>query len=295
LLLALSDLPKSFTTSTPLVDLHCHIVPGVDDGAPDVDTALAMIRQAKSVGVTAILTTPHILAHPAERATHDEHKRAFATLLEAHANSDVADVELRLSGEVRVTGDTMRIIDDATFTYAEEGKYILLELPSQEVPHYFSQTLFEFRLRGICPIVAHPERNMAVLKRPQYAVEFVRQGAHLQLTTSSLNGELGPTIEAASVAMLQAGIVSFVASDSHNLTMRSFLSWERTREAFDNHLDSEGKYTFSRLASSNPAAVLNGVPLDLVDIDGTREDAFLDSFSTQVGLKPEKRKRFFFF
>ncbi len=278
-----------------MVDLHCHIVPGVDDGAPDVETALAMIRQAKSVGVTAILTTPHILAHPAERATHAEHKLAFDRLLDAHRASDVSDVELRLSGEVRVTGDTMRIIDDAQFTYAEEGKYILLELPSQEVPPYFSQTLFEFRLRGVTPIVAHPERNMAVMKRPQYAVEFVRQGAHLQLTTSSINGELGPTIEAASVAMLQAGIVSFVASDSHNLTMRSFLSWEKTRTAFDKHLGADARHTFSRLGASNPAAVLNGVPLELVDIDGTHEDAFLDSFSAQVGLKTEKRKRFFFF
>jgi protein-tyrosine phosphatase len=278
-----------------VVDLHCHIVPGVDDGSPDIETSLSMIRQAKSIGVTAILTTPHILAHPAERSTHEEHKRAFKQLLDAQRSSDVSDVELRLSGEVRVTGDSLRIVEDRAFTYAEEGKYILLELPSQEVPPYFSQTLFEFRLRGITPIVAHPERNLAVIKRPQHAIDFVRQGAHLQLTTSSINGELGPTIEAASIAMLEAGIVSFIASDAHNLTVRSFLSWERTREALDRSFGAEAKNLFSRLSASNPAAVLNGVPLDLVEIESTREDAFLDSNSMQDGLKHEKRKRFFFF
>jgi protein-tyrosine phosphatase len=277
-----------------VVDIHCHIVPGVDDGSPDVETSLAMIRQAKAAGVTAILTTPHIRANPADRPVHEIHKQSFAALRDAHASSDVRDVQIQLGGEVRVTGDTLRIIDDPIFTSGERQKSILLELSSQEVPSYFPQVIFEFRLRGITPIVAHPERNLAVLKRPKYALDFVRQGALLQLTTSSVNGELGPTIESAALAMLRAGIVSIVASDAHNLTSRPFSSWNRTKTVI-NELPNAGPTMFDQVCTANPQAIFEGRDTEPIDVSDEMEKILLANFTGVEAKQKEKRKRFFFF
>jgi protein-tyrosine phosphatase len=301
-----------------LVDIHCHIVPGVDDGAADIDIALAMIEEAKAVGVTSILTTPHLRAHPDERGTHVDQRKQFDKLVAA-----AGGYPLYLGGEVRVTGDALAIVEDPYFRLGEGAKWILLELPSQEVPSYFAQTLFEFRLRGITPIVAHPERNSAILKRPSHALDFVRMGAHLQLTASSLTGELGPTIEQFAKALVRAGLVSFVASDAHNVTTRSFRSWTGANEVLKelemklaeegigqngvyaeslasrntNGIKSNG-FTFTmteKITTKNPQAVCDNTDIDDVELDEQRAERVLRHLKNTGFESAPKRKRFFFF
>src|SRR5436305_832985 len=115
----------------PMVDIHCHIVPGVDDGAASLEMSLAMIEQARACGVTAILTTPHIRGVSGDVMLHEHHKSKFQTLLDAKP-----DVALYLGGEVRVTSDTHEIVGMKDFTASEASKYILLELNFDGVPPY---------------------------------------------------------------------------------------------------------------------------------------------------------------
>ncbi len=274
-----------------MVDIHCHIVPGVDDGAVSLEMSLAMIEEAKQCGVTSILTTPHIRGNVEELARHEHHKERFQNVRDAKP-----DMDLHLGGEVRATSETQSVVDRPEFTVDERSKYILLELEFDQVPPYFSQLLFEYRLRGITPIVAHPERNIGVLKNPLLALEFVRQGARLQLTTGSLIGELGETFQECSLLLLGCGLISFLASDAHNLTTRPFTNWTA---AYDFAKTLEGRTDFIQpisaddLCANNPKAVCEGTSLPPVELD--------DSVTSKIGerllkktVPSRKRKRFFF-
>jgi protein-tyrosine phosphatase len=274
-----------------MVDIHCHIVPGVDDGATSLEMSLAMIEEAKRCGVTSILTTPHIRGRADELPRHQHHKEKFQTLLDTKP-----DMDLHLGGEVRVTSETHTVVDRPEFTVDEKSKYILLELEFEQVPPYFSQLLFEYRLRGITPIVAHPERNIGVLKNPMLALEFVRQGARLQLTTGSLIGDLGETFQDCSHLLLECGLISFLASDAHNLTTRPFTNWIA---AYDYTKALEGKGEFilpidaDNLCTNNPKAVVEGRLLPPIEMD----DRILSKIGSRLQKKtgsPGKRKRFFF-
>ncbi len=279
-----------------MVDIHCHIVPGVDDGATSVEMSLAMIEEAKRCGVTSILTTPHIRGNIDELPRHAHHKKEFQKVLDASATM-IPDMDLHLSGEVRVTSETHSVVDRPEFTVDEKSKYILLELEFDKVPPYFSQLLFEYRLRGITPIVAHPERNVGVLHHPEHALEFVRQGARLQVTTGSLIGELGDTFQNCSILLLECGLVSFLASDAHNLTTRRFTNWP---DAYDvakkqsERSDLMRPFSADDLCIHNPKAVCDGKPLPDMELDERVISKIRNRLSKNIGPSV-KRKRFFFF
>jgi protein-tyrosine phosphatase len=274
-----------------MVDIHCHIVPGVDDGATSLEMSLAMIEEAKRCGVTSILTTPHIRGNINELPRHQHHKEKFQKILDAKP-----DMDLHLSGEVRVTHETHSVTDRPEFTVDEQSKYILLELEFEQVPAYFSQLLFEYRLRGITPIVAHPERNVGVLKHPEHALEFVRQGAHLQVTTGSLIGELGETFQNCALMLMECGLVSILASDAHNLTTRPFTNWPGAYE-YARTLGTRGDFIRSvsadDLCTNNPKAVCEGTPMPPIELD-ERVITKIKNRLSKNSRPSVKRKRFFF-
>ncbi len=276
-----------------MVDTHCHLVPGVDDGAETLDIALRMIEEAKQSGLTAILTTPHIRGRISDLALHEEHKRAFQPVLDAKPNMD-----LFLGGEVRVTPETHEVVTRKEFTASESGKYILLELEFEKVPNYFSQLLFDYRINGITPIVAHPERNVGVLKNPEYALDFVRQGALLQVTTGCLIGDLGEAFESLSLMLLECGLVSIIASDAHNVRTRRFNNWptayERLKE-LEAQPDGSGKLIRTDdITTTNPMAVCLGNPIPPIELDELTAADIRKRLSTGRAKPLVKRKRFFF-
>jgi protein-tyrosine phosphatase len=274
-----------------MVDIHCHIVPGVDDGAVSLEMSLAMIEEARRCGVTAILTTPHIRGSADELPRHAFHKEKFQQVLDARP-----DMELYLGGEVRVTSETHEVTDRAEFTAGEKSKYILLELEFEKVPAYFSQLLFEYRLRGITPIVAHPERNAGVLQNPELALEFVRQGALLQVTTGSLIGELGESFQQCSLRLLECGLVSILASDAHNLTTRPFTNWPNAYDylqVFAERSDLLIPLNADELCTNNPLAVCRGTPISRVEIEASLMARLRGRLRKNV-QRTVKRKRFFF-
>lgn len=274
-----------------MVDIHCHIVPGVDDGAESLQTALAMIEEAHRVGVTAILTTPHIRGNASELARHEYHKREFQKLLDAKP-----EMELHLGGEVRVTAETRTVVEHKEFTPDERSKYILLELEFEQVPRYFPELLFEYRLHGLTPVLAHPERNIGILKRPELALELVKQGARLQVTTGSLTGELGESFQDCAIRLLEAGLVTFLASDAHNLTTRRFTNWPDAYGALKD-LSEKGHYILpidaDDLCTNNPYAVCQGTPLPVLEWD-ERTGEKMRNRLMKNSRTSSNRKRFFF-
>lgn len=246
-----------------------------------------MLDAAREIGITGIATTPHYLPGSDDVSTIAHHQEQLDSVGQRHG------IQLMLSREVRVNASLLAQTSFVELTYGAAGKYILLELASQEAPSYLERLLFSLRLDNIIPIIAHPERNMALLREPKKILELITSGAHMQLTTSAISGALGPTIQSFSRAMLDHELVSFVASDAHNLTTRPFTDWQPallTMKAWGSN-----ERMIERVSTSNPQAVLDSLPLEPIELSPAQEKAFLESASPERNHGPTKRKRFFFF
>jgi protein-tyrosine phosphatase len=279
-----------------MVDTHCHLVPGVDDGAESIEMSLAMIEQAASVGVTHIMTTPHIRGRETDLPVHERHQVAFAQL-----QPHITGCEVALGCEVKVTSEMNAVAGRKEFTFGERGKYLLFELPFESIPSYSQQMIFALRLNGITPIIAHPERIVPIMKDPGIAVDFVLQGAILQVTNNCLTGELGETLEFVARSLVEHGLVSIMASDAHNVRSRTYLSWPRTAELLAEIEHSQeqrsGRASFSAydLTTANPLAAWRGDPITPPNLADWDVDELKASVRDAAVRAPARKRKFFFF
>ena len=204
-----------------LVDIHCHILPGVDDGAKDWQTSIKLAREAVADGVTHAVCTPHML-----NGKYINHKKDVIRLTENFQDMlDDAKIPLTVfpGQEVRISGDLPKALDDDDILFLDEdGQYMLLEFPSDDVPAYTRDMVFKLMQRGITPVVVHPERNSRILKEPVILQELIEQGCLVQITASSYIGTFGKDIEEMSRRFIEAGQCSCFASDAHDLPKRQY-------------------------------------------------------------------------
>lgn len=211
-----------------LVDLHTHILPGIDDGARDYDQSLAILRKAEQARVKKVVLTPHVLNTPTPCFVNNILQ--IFTKLKQKAIKEEIDVELLLGAEIFISPETSRIITDyPSLTLNQTGRYLLLELPLLETPDFVSQVIYELILKGITPIIAHPERNLLFQKEIEVLAEFSRQGVLTQVNITSLAGYYGKKVKKIAQRLLYNRLVDFLASDVHTLPkdiypLRKYLS-----------------------------------------------------------------------
>jgi protein-tyrosine phosphatase len=200
-----------------MIDLHCHLLPGLDDGAADMATALRLARLAVAEGFTHLVCTPHIHPH---RYNNTGPITAAARRVFASALAD-ADIPLKVgcAAEVRLDLEIMTGVVDGSIpllgTWRGQG-VLLLEFPHHDVP-VGAERLTQWLLgRGILPMLAHPERNRGILARPEKLHPFLAQGCLLQVTAASLIGHFGPAPRDLARHLLLDGLVAVLASDAHN-------------------------------------------------------------------------------
>jgi len=205
-----------------LIDIHSHILPNVDDGARSNAEALDMLRMAVDGGVTTQILTPHIHfgRFNNTKADLEERFEQFQTLVdEANIN-----VELQLGAEVRIGPEVMQLVMKNEIPWLGEyqgRKTFLLEFPRQDVP-FGSDNLVKWLLAKNClPIIVHPERNRTFVDQRHKLQTFIDLGCPLQLTASSLTGKFGADVQQMSEELLEADLVSAIASDCHNLKGRT--------------------------------------------------------------------------
>jgi protein-tyrosine phosphatase len=201
-----------------MIDLHSHILPGLDDGSRTVEDARALARRAAEDGVTAIAATPHVrLDYPTRP---DEMERGVLRLREDFVAQGI-DVEVLHGGELDL-GMLATLGDDELrrFTLAQSGRYLLLEFPYSGWPPGLEETVYGLGLRGFVAVLAHPERNRAVQSHPRRLAEAVRMGALVQVTAASLDGRIGRSSQKAAQRLLELGLVHLLASDAHTPDIR---------------------------------------------------------------------------
>jgi protein-tyrosine phosphatase len=204
-----------------VIDIHCHLLPGIDDGPPTLDAALALARLLVDDGMSHVVCTPHVFPGRYENrnSSIEEDFERFAGAIKS------AGVPLALSwaGEVRLTPEVLDLLPlgEVPFLGASDGhQTMLLEMPDGQVPlgaERFTQRLLA---QGIRPVIVHPERNRGVMERPDRLRVFIEDGCLVQLTAGSLVGQFGAIAQRVAHQLVDRGWVHAVATDSHNLTGR---------------------------------------------------------------------------
>ena len=204
-----------------MIDIHSHILPGVDDGAKDFEQALDMLRLAVENGVHTQVLTPHI-----QPGRYDNTPgslltafREFKGMLEAHE----IQIELLLSAEVRIGPEVIEYLVSDNFPWLGEweGKMVfLLEFPHNIIPANSINLIKWLIKRGRLPMIVHPERNRAIQENPDSLIPYIEAGCLLQITSGSLSSAFGTEAMKLSIDLLQKGLVTSIASDCHNIVHR---------------------------------------------------------------------------
>lgn len=204
-----------------MIDLHCHILPNVDDGADNMAASLAMAQEAVNQGITHILCTPH--------HNNGRYENAKAAVVSAVAllqeDLDKQHIELTLfeGQEVRITGDLLQEINDNRILFTDlSNTYLLIELPTTDIPAYTEELFFELRTQGKIPVIVHPERNAKFRENPNRLLPYLEMGCLAQLTAPSLVGTFGKSIQKSAEEMVEHNLVQMVASDAHGVNKRKF-------------------------------------------------------------------------
>jgi len=252
-----------------VIDLHCHILPGLDDGPSSIEESLEMCRIAVEDGIRTIVATPHMLngMFPVDREDVLEGVRGISrALCEASIPLQIlpgADVHLDQS--VPSCLDRGELV-----TVADLGRHLLLELPQDIVPEGTGELLFQVQLKGVTPIITHPERNMAIQQNPAILNDLVRAGSLTQITAGSLTGAFGARVRRCSLRLLRSGMAHLVSTDAHNTGRRP----PRLSEARRVVEEEMGREEAERIFLERPARILEGAhveaPEPLTDEDRPR-------------------------
>ncbi|MDO5058174.1 MAG: hypothetical protein Q4E06_12765 [Lautropia sp.] len=246
-----------------MIDVHSHYLPAVDDGPRDLQTALLLLRQARRDGVEQIVLTPHVYAGRWDNPLSYLRPRfaAFKNLVEAKG----IGIQLFLGGEVHLQPEAFRLLHhgEIPFIGGWEGmRVMLLELPDGHIPANAIHGVRYLLRMGVLPMLAHPERNKAVMSRPRLLEPFVEEGCLLQLTAGAVVGEFGPRAAKAAHELIRRGWATLVASDAHNLRHRP----SRMRAARHHIKHTYDAETAEMLTRTAPARLL--WERQLLNIDG---------------------------
>lgn len=209
-----------------MIDLHSHVLPGLDDGAADLDEAVAICRAAAADGIEVLAATPHVRRdYP---TTPEQMEQGLAAVRAA------ADGLVRLvrGGEIDI-GELDRPRDElARFALAGNPRYLLVETPYAGWPLDLPEKLFRLRTEGITPVLAHPERNSEVQQRPELLEPIVLGGTLVQLTAASVDGRIGGRAQACAATLLRRNFAHLLASDAHAPNLRE-IGLRAAAEALD--------------------------------------------------------------
>lgn len=256
-----------------MVDLHCHILPGLDDGPESIETSLAMAESAIADGITHVVATPH----SSHQYTFDY---PLVRALRAELQEKIGDRVILATGcDFHLNAENLDALrEDAPRFCINQRDYLLVEFNEYSIPPTMDQTLHEIQLLGLRPVITHPERNAILRLQTERLAKWVRLGCFIQVTAGSLTGVFGRGAHKDAWRWMTDGLVHLVASDAHNTRGRPL----KLKPAFDLVREQLGEEKARALFVENPRAAFEGRDLPHVP-------QLPDEFEMP------RRKRFFFF
>jgi len=237
-----------------MIDLHCHLLPGIDDGPKTLQEALQMAEYAVEQGIQHSVLTPHIQpgCYDNDVVSIQAAYQDFQMALDDHS----IPLKISMAAEVRVCAELPQLISQNKIPFIgvwENKKVLLLEFPHDHIPMGADKLVAWLIARDIIPLIAHPERNQAILRQPDKLMPFIRIGCLLQVTASSVTGLFGTASQQCALRLIEQNLVTVLASDAHNLhkrqpTLRSALAYLKPLI---------GEQQANALVTTHPARMLN--------------------------------------
>jgi len=234
-----------------MIDIHTHILPGIDDGPVDLEESLAVARLAVADGTRHMIATPHN-ADWEQIGNVNQLSEQVQTLQTA---LDDAGIDLRVypGSEVHVTPDLAQRWQAGQIISLNRSRYVLIELPFFIYPHYLDQLFFELEVEGATPVLAHAERYRDVQENPDILVPLVERGVLIQITSTSLLGFFGREANKTAVHLLKRGLAHVIASDGHNTDSRPPFLMEGVAVA----AEYVGEEAAHKMVTETPHAILH--------------------------------------
>jgi len=254
-----------------MVDVHCHILSGMDDGARSFEQSMAMAEMAIADGITHVVATPH--ANSEYRFDFAAVQRAAKRLQEAVGDK----LKIATGSDFHLSPENIAALKKSARAFCIDQKdYLLVEFNDFAIPPTMDQALYEIQLAGLRPIITHPERNPILRSQAKRLEQWVRNGCFGQVTGGSLMGAFGSNAQQTAHTWIARGLVHFVASDAHNTTTRP----QQLRAAYDTVKRAFGRAKAEALFVENPLAAFEGRNLPHVP---------------EITDEPAKKKRLRFF
>ncbi|MCC4722362.1 tyrosine-protein phosphatase [Salinicoccus sp. RF5] len=204
-----------------MIDIHNHVLIGVDDGPQTEEEAVLLLKQAIDNGITDIIATPHHYSgdfvNPGSKIL--EKMDELNQIISQHQ----LDINVHPGQEIRMNGNFVEELKSGAGIPLNQSQYVLVEFSFNEVPSYTCPMFYDMQMSGYTPLIAHPERCKPIIKDPDKLHEYVERGAVAQVTAGSVAGELGENLKETSLKMIEAHLVHIIASDAHHAGLRPFM------------------------------------------------------------------------
>lgn len=236
-----------------MVEMHCHLLPKIDDGVRTFDEAVNMIRKMQSFGYTDILITPHFINGTSYNKNNKEKYDLLLKLQEQLKNENI-NVNTYLGNEIFIDENILNDLKDGNCYTMNGSKYVLVEIPRNDVINGLDTILFRLRSKGLIPIMAHPERYMIVKQNKEVLDHWIDQGVLLQVNFDSIGGKYGKQAQKLVKYILKTNKATFIGGDMHHELDSYFENFEKNKRKI---IKIVGEEKFNELAHINPLKIIN--------------------------------------
>lgn len=213
---------------------------------------MAMLHQAEEDGITEVAITHHILSN----MDYEREPEIIAKFEELQKRIELEKIDMKVHLGAEIYSQPDMELNHTISTYNDNKKYFLVEFPMQGIPRFISEYFFEIITKGMIPIIAHPERNMGIVRNPERAYEFVQRGCLLQMNAGSIIGRHGEPVRDTATILLNSNLIHFVGSDGHNTRRRPL----KLRDAMQTISEGWGEQRARALFYDNSRKILSGEP-----------------------------------
>lgn len=204
-----------------MIDLHCHILPDIDDGPHTWQESLAMARMAVEDGIRVIVASPHLFRKKMVDLNEINEKAAIsARIKQFQEKLDAEQIPLQIlpGCDCPLSLEAMELLsEDRVMTINDGKRYLLLEMPELSIPPATPDICFQLQSQGITPIITHPERHLVFMEKPEKLLRFIDLGCLVQMTAGSLTGTFGRRVAKVSQIMVKKGYIQLLATDAHSV------------------------------------------------------------------------------
>jgi protein-tyrosine phosphatase len=252
-----------------LIDIHTHILPGIDDGPLNYDESLSIIKLAENNNIKKIICTPHFIKGSYDNYI-DKIKPVFDKLVYSVKNEGI-DIELFLGTEIYFDIDMIEDIVNNNVMSLNYGKYVLIEFPMVSVPNCAYEVFYQLQLKGYFPIVCHPERNQKIINDYKIVKKLFQHEVFFQINSGSLLGYFGTDVKITAQLLLKDKLVHFIASDIHSEN-EEVLNFTKVLKIVSKYMETEKAVN---LVTDNPQKILVSEELphkEIIDYDNMKSN-----------------------